>query len=454
MDRGRKKEMSRTKAVVETINASVDRIKPSPYQPRLTFNLEDIRGSIQRDGILVPLTVRKKEGYYELIDGERRLRLAKELEYRTVPVTVIEVDEDTARRMVWKVNTLRQEYMPKEKAYYFKKLQEEHGMSLRGIAREYDQSPQIVLAYLNVFKLPEEYQQMVWDEIMPIRVIRVLEPLFSGVARATPKSNPEIFEHLDRVARSKHYGAEQIEEAMKPYLTKLREEEIEKAKKAVAEVKPEVKVPTTPEELERAAKALRREAKRKREETLTPKEKARIEAEKKRRDEERRKRAEERKRREEEALKKRLETEKKRIEDETREKVEQELLADEKFLRKAAELAPLPSLEVEKEALPKLEEMKPEELQEVRKRWERLQEDINEILARPEVKERGELFMNWLAHGAFVKSLGSARCPICLKESIACDWKNLVWKCHNLNLEKAYKIASGEYQKSMRRDKG
>jgi len=70
------------------------------------------------------------------------------------------------------------------------------------------------------------------------------------------------------------------------------------------------------------------------------------------------------------------------------------------------------------------------------------------------VKERGELFMNWLAHGALVKSLGSARCPICLKESIACDWKKLVWKCHDLNLEEAYRISSEEYQKSMRRSKG
>jgi ParB/RepB/Spo0J family partition protein len=332
--------MSQTKAVLRTIVISLDQIKPSPYQPRLSFNLEDIRGSIQRDGILIPLTVRKKDGYYELVDGERRTRLAKELGYKTVPVTVIDVDDDTARRMVWKVNTLRQEYTPKEKAIYFRKLQDPpFGMSLNGLARECDTSVHDVKAYLNVLKLPEDYQQMVWDRAIPIRNIRELEQFFNGVARATLKDNPELFEMLDRSARERHFGAEQIREAMKPYLTKFREEQIEKAKEAVEEIAPIVRVPETPEELEEVATVLRREAKRKREETLTPKEKAKIETEKKRKEEERHERALERERREEGEVRKRLEGERKRIEDETRQKVEKELLADEKFLGKAAELA-------------------------------------------------------------------------------------------------------------------
>jgi len=332
--------MSQTKAVMKTINIPLDQIKPSPYQPRLSFNLEDIRGSIQLDGILVPLTVRKKDGYYELVDGERRTRLAKEFGYKTIPVTVIDVDDDTARRMVWKVNTLRQDYTPKEKAFYFQKLQEPpFGMSLQGMARETDMGVHDVKAYLNVLKLPEDYQEMVWNRVIPIRDIRELDQLFNGVTRVTLKDNPELFEILDRSAREKHFGAEQIREALKPYLTKFREEQIEKAKEVVEEIEPIVRVPETPEEFEEAATVLRREAKRKREATLTNKDRARIEAEKKRREEERNERALERQRREEGEVRKRVEEERKRIEGETRQKVERELLTDEKFLGKAAELA-------------------------------------------------------------------------------------------------------------------
>jgi len=327
--------MSQTKAVMKTINIPLDQIKPSPYQPRLSFNLEDIRGSIQRDGILVPLTVRKKDGYYELVDGERRTRLAKELGYKTIPVTVIDVDDDTARRMVWKVNTLRQDYTPKEKAYYFKKLQEEYGMSLRGISRECDYGEQQVAAHLNVFKLPEKYQNLVWEGQLSISHIQELRPYFNGGA-----SSEALISKLDLTLERKLTSPE-LRETIKPEIQEMEERRIEAAKEAMkktASVPKEVKI-ETPEELEEAAMVLRREAKRKREETLTPKEKAKIETEKKRKEEERHERTQERKRREEGEVRKRVEEERKRIEGETRQKVERELLTDEKFLGKAAELA-------------------------------------------------------------------------------------------------------------------
>jgi ParB/RepB/Spo0J family partition protein len=316
-----------SKVVVERTEVPIDQIIPSPYQPRQTFDIEDIKGSIMKDGILVPLTARKKDGYYELIDGERRWRVARELGYKTVPCTIIEADDESADRMIWKVNTLRKDYEPKEKALHFREHQKK-GMSVRGIAESHDTSPNTVLAYLNVFKLPEEYQEMVWDRVIPIGVINALEPLFTGVTYVTPQRNPELFAILDRAAREKHFTQKEAQEAIKPYLTKLREEQIEKAKEVIEEIEPEVKKPETPEELERVAKALRIEAKKRREGALTPEQKARIEAEKKHRAEEKRKMLEERKRREEEELRKRLEAERKRIEEETRQKLMERVRKD------------------------------------------------------------------------------------------------------------------------------
>ena len=318
-----------SRVIVKGKDIPVDMIKPSPYQPRLLFDLDDIKGSIMRDGILVSLTVRKRDGYYELIDGERRWRVAKELGHETLTCDVIDIDDETARRMVWKVNTLRKDYDPKEKALFLKRMKEEYGMSFKRIAMEYDIDHRDVKAYLNVFKLPEEYQQMVWDRVIPIRNIRELDQLFNRVARATPEENPEIFEILDRSTKERHFGAEQIREAIKPYLGKLREEQIEKAKEALVEVKPEVKIPETPEELNRAAMALRREARRKREELLTAEEKVRIKAEK-----------EARKQRMEEARKRRVEADRRRIEEEARKRAREELMKDQEFLRQVAETAP------------------------------------------------------------------------------------------------------------------
>lgn len=333
------------RVIAKRMDIPVDLIKPSPYQPRLSFSLEDIRESIMRDGILVVLTVRRKAGVYELVDGERRWRMAKELGYETVPCDVIGIDDDTSRRMVWKVNALRRNYEPKEKALFFKRMKEEYGMSLKRIADEFNIDHRDVKAYLNVFKMPEEYQQKVWNRVIPIRNIRELDQLFNKVARATPKENQEIFELLDRSARERHFGAEQIREAIKPYLTRLRKEQVEKAKRVLAEIVPEVKAPEAPEELERAATALRREASRKREEILTPEEKARIKAKKeagKRRMKEARKRREEAERLEiERKAKKRaeelVEAERRKIEEEARVTAREELMKDQEFLKQVTE---------------------------------------------------------------------------------------------------------------------
>lgn len=235
----------------------IDQIKPSPYQPRLTFDLEDIKGSIMRDGILVPLTVRKKDGYYELIDGERRWRIAKELGYETVPCTIIEADDESADRMTWKVNTLRKDYEPEEKARHWKWHQEE-GMSIRGIARDHDESPQNVLAHLNVFKLPEKYQRLVWDRGSPLTVghIQELGPLFG---EAVPIGT--LVKRLDLVIERK-LTVHELRGVLKPDYEEIKKRRIEAAKEAVPKIMPEAKKPETPEELEMAAELLRREAER------------------------------------------------------------------------------------------------------------------------------------------------------------------------------------------------
>ena len=310
---------------LQVIQIPIDEIVPSPYQPRLTFDLEDLKGSILRDGILVPITVRRKNGQYELIDGERRTRLAKELGYKMILANVIDVDDATARRMVWKVNTLRKDYRPEEKARYFKRLQDE-GMSLRGIAAECDQtSPHMVLAYLNVFKLPEDYQRMVWDGAIPIRVIQSLEQLFNGVLRITIKNNPEIFVHLDKAYKEKYYSSEQIQEAIKPYLAKLRREQVDAAKNALEKIEPEVNSPETPEELERAAQTLKQEAKRREKAQKTPEqlEAERLEKERKKQEKANKKR-EQRNQREQQLKEKARQEVTKEIKQELRQEVQQD----------------------------------------------------------------------------------------------------------------------------------
>ena len=97
-------------------------LRPSPFQPRCNFNLDNLVMEIKKDGLLSDLVVRRKGDYYEIIDGERRWRTLKNLGWKTVPVRVVDADDAKARWLVYKLNQIRENYSVEEEALYFKKL--------------------------------------------------------------------------------------------------------------------------------------------------------------------------------------------------------------------------------------------------------------------------------------------------------------------------------------------
>lgn len=246
------------------LDVNIDLIRPSPYQPRLDFDLEELKGSIIKDGILVPLTVRQKDEYYELIDGERRLRLAKELGYKTVPLSIVEADDETADRMVWKVNTLRKDYAPKEKALHYQ-MHQKQGASLRGIARDHDDEHNNVLALLNVLKLPERYQDEVWDGILSVAHIRELDFQFNQGGAAAP-----VISNLD-IAIERKLNSRQFHDFLHPQRARTQTQQVEAAQREAERLIPEAEVKIeTAEDYAKAAEALIKEAERRK----TPEQKA------------------------------------------------------------------------------------------------------------------------------------------------------------------------------------
>lgn len=78
---------------------AVDAIAPSAVQPRQNFSpaqLEELSRSIAEYGVLSPLTVRPRQGGYELVAGERRLRAARMAGLSEVPCIVMELDLEEA----------------------------------------------------------------------------------------------------------------------------------------------------------------------------------------------------------------------------------------------------------------------------------------------------------------------------------------------------------------------
>lgn len=93
-------------------NIPPEEISANPHNPRLVFeaeSMEELKKSIAKVGILVPLTVypNSKEvpkTKYILLDGERRLRVARELGMATVPVNVIEEPRDITQNILFMFN--------------------------------------------------------------------------------------------------------------------------------------------------------------------------------------------------------------------------------------------------------------------------------------------------------------------------------------------------------------
>ncbi len=293
-------------------DVDIDLIKPSPYQPRLFFEVDDLKEEIQRDGLLSALVVRKHDDHYELLDGERRLRTLKELGWKTVPVDIRDVDDTTAKRSVFKLNLVRQNYKTEEKARYFKKLAEE-GAKAYQIGMDLNVDDHWVRAHLNTFLFPEDIQKAVWADQLSISTIREMEPVIGA--------NIEEASAIAREALARKLTRDETRELLRPRIAEIEKARVEAARKALEEQPEKVgaRAPITletPEDLEKAGEALRREAKRKREEAMTPKEKAAVEVERKARaeaqaltkaerdEEKRQRRAEEDQRRQERAEKK------------------------------------------------------------------------------------------------------------------------------------------------------
>lgn len=260
--------MSQTQTL-EIVDIPVGKVKPSPYQPRLVFDLEELRGSIIQYGIRDPLKVRKVGDHYEIIDGERRWRIAEQERMKTVPCLVLEYTDEEADALAWRFNTERKDYSLEEKAKHFRKHQNE-GMSARGIANIHGINHVEVSRLLAIFKLPEKYQNYIWAAEFSAVNYRYLHEKGLMDSESVTMVTQIIDESVERRLTQREF-----EKVVDDYIGELERKQVEEAKKAATKIEaseerqektrealgePEVTPPETSEEFEEAAKALKKRA--------------------------------------------------------------------------------------------------------------------------------------------------------------------------------------------------
>ena len=161
-----------------TLEVTVDRITPSPFQPRRTFDeakIEELAASIRNQGIIQPLVVRPKGGDgFELIAGERRWRAALKAGLSRVPVVVREASDHEALQLALVENLQREDLNPIEEAAGYRRLQEEFHWSQEEMAEKVGKSRPAITNSLRLLALPAAVQQEVSAGNLPAGQARAL----------------------------------------------------------------------------------------------------------------------------------------------------------------------------------------------------------------------------------------------------------------------------------------
>ena len=138
-----------------------DQIGVNPMQPRKNFNehqLNELVESIKQYGIIQPLIVTQKNGKFELIAGERRLRAAKILGLTAVPAIVRQADEQQKLELALVENLQREDLNSIETAIAYRKLIDEFNLSQDELAARVSRSRPVITNTLRFLNLPEEIQ--------------------------------------------------------------------------------------------------------------------------------------------------------------------------------------------------------------------------------------------------------------------------------------------------------
>ncbi|MBR3835724.1 MAG: ParB/RepB/Spo0J family partition protein [Clostridia bacterium] len=135
-------------------------ILPNPHQPRKNFNWDDLEGlaeSIHHNGLLQPITVRRKDnGRYELISGERRLRACKMAGLSAIPSIIIDIDEEKSALLAVIENLQRENLHFFEEAMAIERLIKGFGLSQEEVSRKLGKSQPTLSNKLRILRLPDE----------------------------------------------------------------------------------------------------------------------------------------------------------------------------------------------------------------------------------------------------------------------------------------------------------
>ncbi len=144
---------------------SVDKISPSPDQPRKRFHddsIAELAESIKRHGVIQPLIVEDAGGgLFRIVAGERRWRAAALAGLPDVPVIVRELGRERRLEVALVENVQREDLNPVDEAEAYRQLMEVTNLTQDQVAERVGKSRSTVANVLRLLNLPQEAMESV-----------------------------------------------------------------------------------------------------------------------------------------------------------------------------------------------------------------------------------------------------------------------------------------------------
>jgi ParB family chromosome partitioning protein len=199
-----KKKLTQKSIGLEIQNLNIEKVVPDPMQPRKTFNellLKELSESIEKHGVLQPITVRKSKSEYIIVMGERRYRASKLAGKKTIPCIVREYESDVILEIQIIENLQRQDVEPTEEADAIAYLSEKYAPT--EIAKRLGRSDNFIRQRLKLAGLIEGFKGFVRKGEMTIS-------LGVGVALFEPEEQQMMLETM-----GEEFSAHQINRMIK-----------------------------------------------------------------------------------------------------------------------------------------------------------------------------------------------------------------------------------------------
>lgn len=144
----------------------IEKIQPNINQPRKTFSeeeLTELKNSIESKGLLQPIIVREKGGYYEIVAGERRWRAAQLAQLHEIPALIKELTDIEVLEIAIIENIQRSNLNPYEEALGYKQLLEKFNYTQEELASNLGKSRVYITNLTRLLNLPDSVLKFLKD---------------------------------------------------------------------------------------------------------------------------------------------------------------------------------------------------------------------------------------------------------------------------------------------------